>query len=503
MELYLMIFGVVVVILMAIALTCWVKAPPDVAFILSGWRATPRMLVGQGGVKVPLLERVDKLYLGQMTVDIRTQQSVPTNDFINVKVDAVAKVSVDDSAEARLLASKNFLNLTPELIADQLRDSLEGNMREIVGTLSLKEISTNRDSFSEQVKAAAAQDMERLGIKVISCNIQNITDETGLITDLGADNTARIRKDASIAKALADRDVSVKQAEAMKEANDAKVKAELEIAQRQNELAIRKAELKRESDIKQAEADAAYAIQEQEQRKAIETATVDAEIAKATREEALRKQQVAVREQELAAEVQKKADAEKYNISKQAEAELAKRQRESEAKLYEQQRDAEAQKAQAEAKKYAMEQEAAGITAKAQAEAEAIRLKGEAEAAAMDKKAEALKKYGKAAMAQMAIEILPKVAAEVAKPLGTIDKVTIFGGGNSSGMSSMSDNVPLVMAKTIQTIKEATGVDIAEIMRAESYDAKTTKNVNVTGMTEKEAREAVGAAAMAEAIPAK
>ena len=503
MELYLMIFGVVVVILMAIALTCWVKAPPDVAFILSGWRATPRMLVGQGGVKVPLLERVDKLYLGQMTVDIRTQQSVPTNDFINVKVDAVAKVSVDDSAEARLLASKNFLNLTPELIADQLRDSLEGNMREIVGTLSLKEISTNRDSFSEQVKAAAAQDMERLGIKVISCNIQNITDETGLITDLGADNTARIRKDASIAKALADRDVSVKQAEAMKEANDAKVKAELEIAQRQNELAIRKAELKRESDIKQAEADAAYAIQEQEQRKAIETATVDAEIAKANREEALRKQQVAVREQELAAEVQKKVDADKYNISKQAEAELAKRQRESEAKLYEQQRDAEAQKAQAEAKKYAMEQEAAGITAKAQAEAEAIRLKGEAEAAAMDKKAEALKKYGKAAMAQMAIEILPKVAAEVAKPLGTIDKVTIFGGGNGSGMSSMSDNVPLVMAKTIQTIKEATGVDIAEIMRAESYDAKTTKNVNVTGMTEKEVREAMGAAAMAEAIPAK
>ena len=498
-----MIFGVVVVILMAIALTCWVKAPPDVAFILSGWRATPRRLVGQGGVKVPLLERVDRLYLGQMTVDIRTQQSVPTNDFINVKVDAVAKVSVDDSDEARLLASKNFLNLTPELIADQLRDSLEGNMREIVGTLSLKEISTNRDSFSEQVKAAAAQDMERLGIKVISCNIQNITDETGLITDLGADNTARIRKDASIAKALADRDVSVKQAEAMKEANDAKVKAELEIAQRQNELAIRKAELKRESDIKQAEADAAYAIQEQEQRKAIETATVDAEIAKANREEALRKQQVAVREQELAAEVQKKADAEKYNISKQAEAELAKRQRESEAKLYEQQRDAEAQKAQAEAKKYAMEQEAAGITAKAQAEAEAIRLKGEAEAAAMDKKAEALKKYGKAAMAQMAIEILPKVAAEVAKPLGTIDKVTIFGGGNGNGMSSMSDNVPLVMAKTIQTIKEATGVDIAEIMRAESYEAKTTKNVNVTGMTEKEAREAVGAATMAEAIPAK
>lgn len=488
------LFGLII----AIALSCWVKAPPDVAYILSGWRAKPRILLGQGGVKVPLLERVDRLYLGQVTVDIKTKQSVPTNDFINVNVDAVAKVCVDDTEEARLLASKNFLNLNPNAIADQLRDSLEGNMREIVGTLSLKDISTNRDSFSEQVKTAAANDMERLGIKVISCNIQNITDDTGLINDLGADSTAKIRKDASIAKALADRDVAVKQAEAAKEANDAKVKADLEIAQRQNDLAIKKAELKKQSDIKKAEADAAYAIQEQEQRKAIETATVDADIAKATREEALKKQQVAVREQELAAEIQKRADAEKYDISKKAEADLAKRQREAEARLYEQQKEAEAKKAQADAMKYSMEQEAAGITAKAQAEAEAIRMKGEAEAAAMDKKAEALKKYGKAAMAQMAIEILPQVAAEVAKPLSSIDKVTIF--GNGGGMSSVSDNVPMVMAKTFQTIKEATGVDIAEIMRAETFDAKVTKNVNVTGMEQNEAREAVTTAAVGDAL---
>ena len=483
------------IVIALVATSCWVKASPDVALILSGWRKQPRMLVGQGGMKVPLLERVDKLYLGQVTVDIQTKQSVPTNDFINVCVDAVAKVSVDDTPEARLLASKNFLNLNPQGIASQLRDSLEGNMREIVGTLSLKDISTNRDSFSEQVKAAAAQDMERLGIKVISCNIQNITDETGLITDLGADNTAKIRKDASIAKATADRDVAIKQAETAKEANDAKVKAELEIAQRQNELMIRKAELKKQSDIKRAEADAAYEIQAQEQRKAIETATVDAEIAKATREEALKKQQVAVREQELAAEIQKAADAEKYNVAKQAEADLEKRQREAEARLYEQQKAAEAIKAQAEAQKYSMEQEAAGVTAKAQAEANAIQMKGEAEAkavqakgeaeaAAMDKKAEALKKYGKAAMAQMAIEILPKVAAEVAKPLGTIDKVTIFGGGNGNGVNTMSDNVPLVMAKTFQTVKEATGVDLADIMRGETYDAKVTKNINVSGVGE-------------------
>ena len=490
---------IAVVLLIAFVSSCWVKASPDRAVILSGWRANPRILVGQGGVKIPLLERKDMLYLGQITVDIQTKQSVPTNDFINVMVDAVAKVSVGDTPEALRLASKNFLKMEPEMIANQLRDSLEGNLREIIGTLYLKEISTNRDSFSEEVKKAAVKDMEKLGIKILSINIQNITDEQGLIPSLGAENTSKIRKDASIAKALADRDVAVKQAEAAKEANDAKVKAELEIAQRQNELSIRQAELKRESDIKKAEADAAYAIQEQEQRKAIETATVDAEIARATREEALRKQQVAVREQELAAEVQKTADSEKYRISKQAEADLAKRQREAEARLYEQQREAEAQKAKAEALKYAMEQEAAGIAAKAQAEADAIRLKGEAEATAMDKKAEALKKYGKAAMAQMAIEVLPQVAAEVAKPMSSIDKVTIFG-GNGSGVSSVSDNVPLVMAKTIQTVKEATGVDIAEIMKGDTYDAKVTRNINVEGLQDEQAKETATAAVIGEVV---
>lgn len=491
---FLPVIAVLVVVFLGVILikNMWVKAPPDVAFIISGLRKNPRTLLGQGGLVIPLIERVDQLYLGQITVDIATRQSVPTNDFINVNADAVAKVAVGDEIEDRLLAAKNFLNMPPQRIAEQLRDSLEGNMREIVGTLSLRDISTSRDAFSEQVKKAASEDMKRLGIKVISFNIQSITDETGLINDLGADNTAKIRKDASIAKAEADRDVAIKQASADKQANEARVNAELEIAQRQNELAIKKAELKKQSDIKKAEADAAYEIQAQEQRKTIEIATVNANIAKAEREADLKKMEVAVKEQQLAAEIQKQADAQKYETEQNASAELARRQREAEAELYEQQKVADAQKAKAEAQKYAMEQEAAGITAKAQAEADAIRLKGEAEAkavqakgeaeaVAMDKKAEAMKKYGQAAMAQMMIEVLPKMAEQIAKPVGSIDNLTVFGGGtNGSGVTSISENVPLVMAQTFQAMKAATGVDLAEIMRGQS-GTETTQNVNVQG----------------------
>ena len=321
-----MTYGIVFLVIIFLVLfiiaakTCYVKAPPNVAYIISGLTKNPRILIGIGGFKIPLLERVDMLYLGQMSVDIKTSQSVPTNDFINVKVDAVAKIIVDKE-NGIYLAARNFLNMEPADITRSLQDSLEGNMREIIGTLDLKKINVDRDSFSDEVLKKAAKDMEKLGISILSCNIQNVVDDNGLIVDLGADNTAKIRKDASISKAVAERDVAIAEAAAKKEANDAQVHADLAIAQRQNELSIAKSELKRTADIKKAEADAAYAIQQQEQQKSIEVATVNAQIAKAEREADLKKQEVLVKEQILAATIQKQADADKYRVEQDALAE--------------------------------------------------------------------------------------------------------------------------------------------------------------------------------------
>ena len=278
------------------------------------------------------------------------------------------------------LAAKNFLNKKPEDITMDLQDSLQGNMREIIGTLSLKEINTDRDSFSDQVMLKASKDMDKLGIEILSCNIQNVTDDNGLIRDLGADNTSKIKKDAAIAKAQADRDIAIAQAEANKSANDARVLAETEIAEKNNELEIRKSELQKHSDTKKAEADAAYEIQKQEQEKTIQTATVNAQIAKAEREAELRKQEVAVQQQQLDAEVNKKADAERYKVEQEAAAMLAKRQREAEARKYELEKEAEAMRTKADAARYQAEQEAAGIRARGEAEAAAIQAKSVAEA---------------------------------------------------------------------------------------------------------------------------
>ncbi len=487
------IIAAIIAVLLIVVAAGYVKAPPDKAFIISGMRRAPRILIGRAGVKIPFFERVDKLYLGQMTVDIKTEQSVPTNDFINVNVDAVAKVRIGTSQEAIQLAAKNFLNKAPEQITNDLKDSLQGNMREIIGTLALKTINTDRDSFSDQVMEKASRDMNKLGIEILSCNIQNVTDENGLINDLGMDNTAKIKKDAAIAKAQADRDVAIAQAEADKAANDARVIAQTEIAEKNNALAIKQAELKKQADTASAVADAAYSIQEQEQQKTIQAATVNAQIARAEREAELKQKEVIVKQQELAAEVEKKADAEKYQAEKKAEAELIQRQKKAEAAKYEQEREADAKRAQAEAQKYAAEQEAsgikakydaeaAGIAAKGKAEAEAIKAKGIAEAEAMEKKAEAYKKYNGAAMAEMMIKIMPQMAAEIAKPLSQIDKINIYGTGDgTNGASQISGNMPIVMKQVFDTMSEATGVDFTEIMKAGTYDAKVNKNINLNG----------------------
>lgn len=502
------LFGIIagVVILFVILSICmYVKAPPSVAYVLSGLKREPRILVGTGGFKIPIIERLDKVFLGQSTVDVKTSMPVPTHDFIDVMVDAVCKVRVMPTPEGTRLAAKNFLNMTSAEIASSIKDSLEGNMREVIGAISLQGLVTDRDAFSDQIQQKAAKDMAKLGLEILSCNIQNISDQKGLINDLGADNTYKIKKDAAINKANAEKEIAIAESDAKKAANDVRVKNDTEIAERNNELAIKQADLKKVADTKQAEADAAYEIQKQEQQKTVNERTIDAQIARTKREQILADEQVKVTENKLRAEVNAKADAAKYNtevdakarkfkMETDAEAELERQKREAEAKAYMAEQEAKAVKAKADAAKYAALQEAAGIEAKGKAEAaatqakltaeaEGIRAKGNAEAEAMDKKSEAFKK-SEFARLEMVLEmqktVLPQVAQSVAEPMSQIKDVRIYG-NNGSEIQGISQNVPAVMQKTFDIVKETTGVDLADVMRAETIDAKVTKNVNLNG----------------------
>ena len=499
---------IVTFVILAIILLCviiasgYVKAPPDKAFIISGMKKEPKILIGRAGIKLPFFERKDTLVLKQISIDIKTNGYVPTLDFIGVDIDAVAKVRVKTDPDGIKIAMKNFLNMDEPRIIAALTDSLQGNMREIIGTVKLKELNTDRKKFGDEVQEKAQKDMNALGIEIISCNIQKIEDEKGLIIALGQDNMSQIQKDASIAKAQADKDVAIAEAEAKRLANEAQVKAETEIAAKQNELRIKQAELKRESDIKQAEADAAYEIQQQEQRKTIEITTANANIARQEREIELKKKDVEVTEQTLEADIKKRAEAEKFARQQKAEAELFERQRKAEAEKFEKQKAAEAAKIKAEADLYAKTQEAEGIRAVGEAEAKAIEAKGIAEAEALEKKAEAMRKYGQAAMIEMIVKALPDMAGAIAKPLENIDKVTIIDSGNGdSGVGSVGSYVPNVLARTMETVKEVTGLDIVEVMKAQTYDAKVTRNINISGLPE-ESKDVAKAVATQAAVKA-
>ncbi len=474
-----------VIFLLIIIAMGYVKAPTDQAVIISGLKKEPKFIIGRSSVRIPFLQRLDRLSLKMLSVDVRTSKTIPTLDYINIMVDSVAIVKIGTSLNLIKAAAENFLNKDSGYINTMVVNVLEGNLREIIGAMRLVDIMNDRKTFAAMVQENAAQDMAKMGLEIISFNIQNIDDAgLGVIDNLGIANTVAIRQNAEISRANAEKEIAVAQASARKDANDAQISAETQIAQKNNELDIRKSELKVVADIKRAEADAAYEIQKQEQAKTIETQTVNVQIAKAEREAELKQKEVIVRQQELSAQIERQADAEKYKAEKDAEAKLVQRQRQAEAEKYEQEKAAEAQKAKADAARYAAEQEAAGITAKGRAEAEAIRAKGLAEAEAMEKKAEAYKKYNGAAVIEMMVNILPQMAAEVAKPLSTIDRVNIYSGGGESanGMSQISGNMPVVIKQVFDTMADATGVDFTEIMKANTYDAKVTKNINVSGL---------------------
>lgn len=478
------IIAIVVIAIIVIFLAVgYVKAPPDMAFIISGIKKKSKIVIGKAAIRIPFFERLDKLNLRLIPIDVKTSNAVPTADYININVDATVNVKISNEPEKLRLAAENFLNKNTEYIAGVAREVLEGNVREIVGKMKLEEMVSDRQKFATLVKENAEPDLAAMGLDIISFNVQNFVDGNEVIENLGIDNIVKIKKAAAIARAESERDIKVAQAAADKESNDAAVAAQTEIAKKQNELAIKRSELQQEADTKKAMADAAYEIQKEEQRKTIEVTTANADIAKQEREIELKQKEVAVKEQALEAEVKKQAEADKYAAQQKADAALYQRQKEAEAKQFEAQRQAEARKAQAEADRFAKEQEAEGIRAVGEAEAAAIQAKGVAEAEAMEKKAEAYAKYNKAAVAEMMIKVLPDVAAKIAEPLGQIDKITIIGGdGGSNGVEQVAGNVPAVMAKLFESMKEATGIDLADIVKADTYDAKVNRNVNVSGI---------------------
>ena len=440
---------IIAAVLLLLVVAGYLKAPPDTAYIISGL-GRKRILIGKAGWRVPFFERVDKLSLRIMQVDVKTSEAVPTNEFINVTVDGVANVKISSDPELLKLAAEALLGKRPEELVGLVTQVLEGNMREIVGSVGLKEMVQDRQGVARKITENVVPDMRKLGLEVVNFNIQNFKDGAGTIENMGIDNVEQIRKNAQIAKANAQRDIAIATSQAQQEANAVKVQAEKMIAEQDAALAIQQAEMKVKADTKKAEADAAYSIQQETQRKTIEVTRVSADIARKEKEAELADREIALKERQLDAEVRKQADAMKYKAEKEAEAELVRRQREADAKAYEALKEAEARKAQAEAARFSMEQEAEGIRAKGLAEAEAI-----------EKKAEAQKKMGEASVLEMYLNALPEVVKNAASPLAQTDRIVMYGDGNST---KLVKDVMSSASQVMDGMRESTGLDLSALL---------------------------------------
>ena len=478
------IIGSIVVLLLIVFFSSYVKAAPDTAIIVSG-AGKRKILIGKAGFRIPFLQRIDKLSLRVFQVDIKTDEAIPTSNFINIRVDGVANLKISSNPELLERAAEAILNMNETDLIKQVQQVLQGNMREIVGTVDIKKLVQDRQGVANSVKENVVPDMAKMGIEVVNFNIQSFSDDNHVIENLGIDNISQISKDAAIAKANADRDVIIAKSAAEEASNRSRVEANQNIIEQNTALSLKESALKQQTDTAKAQADAAYKIEEQKRLQEINIAQINADIAKRERMVELENKEVEIQEKKLAAEINKVADAKKYAAQQEAEADLFKRQKAAEAAKYELEQEAEMKKIKAEADKVAKEKEAEAMKIQAEAEAAAqiaranalkeaaiaeaqgIEAKGRAEADAIKAKAESMKLYGEAATLQLILDsgVLPDIVNAYSKPMAEamaqIDSITMYGEGNTA---KLTEEISKNGTQIFDGIEKATGLDIKSLL---------------------------------------
>lgn len=456
-----MVGGASVVALGGLLTMGYEKAPTDKAYIISGLRKEPRVVIGRATIKVPFLERKDELVLQLIPIDVKTASTVPTADYINVRVDSNVNIKISKDEELIKLAAQNFLGKDTNYIASIAREVLEGNVREIVGSMKLEEMVKDRQKFAELVKENAEPDLKAMGLEVISFNVQNFIDDNGVIENLGIDNIVSTKKNAEISKANSEKEIAKARAMARKEANDAQVESEQSIAIKNNELALKKADLRMKEDAKKAQADAAYEIEQEQQRKTLETVQAEADIIRQGKAIEIKEKEAIVREKELEAKIRKQADADTYRRMKEAEANAYEQQKLADVEQYKAIKEYEILKEKANAELVAEQKKAEGISAVGEAEAKAIKAKLLAEAEGLDRKAEAMSKMQQAAVIEMIVDKLPEIVKNAASPLSNVDSITMYGEGNSA---KLVEDVMMTTGKIMEGIQGSTGLDVKALL---------------------------------------
>src|SRR5438309_2942010 len=427
------------------------KAGPHEALIVYGFRDT-RVVVGSGTVIYPMVETCRGLSLELMSFDVAPKQDLYTRQGVAVTVEAVAQIKVKSDKESILTASEQFLTKSPGEREGLIRLVMEGHLRGIIGQFTVEEIVKQPEMVSDRMRATCADDMNKMGLEVISLTIKEVKDKNEYISNMGRPDIARIKRDADVAAAEAERDTAIKRAQAQREAAIAKAKADQERVEAETASMAKQADAQRELEVKkaqymegikrqQAQADKAYEIQTNVMQQQVVAEAVRVQQIEKQEQVKVQEAEIARREKELIATVLKQAEIERQRIETLAAAEK--------------------QRLMAEA-----EGHASAIRQQGEAEAEIIFKKGEAEAKAMNVKAEAYQEYNQAAVIDKLFTNMPEVVKALASPLANVDKITIVstGNGDASGMNKITGDITKMAAQVPALFETLSGMSMSELL---------------------------------------
>jgi flotillin len=329
---------------------------------------------------------------------------------------------------------------------------MEGHLRGIIGQLTVEQIVKQPEMVSERMRSTCADDMNKMGLEVISFTIKEVRDKNEYITNMGRPDVARIKRDADVAAAEADRDTAIKRALASREAAVAKAQADQERvlaetlsqtkqAEAQRDLEIKKASYLESVKRQQAQADKAYEIQSNVMQQQVIAESVKVQQIEKQEQIKVQEAEIVRHEKELVATVLKAAEVDRARIETLAAAESQRLMIEAEGR-------------------------AASIRAQGEAEAEITFKKGEAEAKAMNVKAEAYQEWNQAAVVDRLISNMPEVVRALATPLANVDKITVVstGDGNAAGAHKVTGDITAIAAQVPALFEALSGMKMNELL---------------------------------------
>jgi len=442
---------VAVVLLTAIFARLYRKAGPNEVLVVYGFRGT-RVIKGHGTVIFPMVETFRELSLELMSFDVAPQQDLYTRQGVAVTVEAVAQIKVKSDPESVLTASEQFLTKAPQDREALIRLVMEGHLRGIIGQLTVEEIVKQPEMVADRMRSTCADDMNKMGLEVISFTIKEVRDKNEYIANMGRPDVARIKRDADVATAEAERDTAIRRAIALRESAIAKAQADQERVAAETASQARQAEAQRDLEVKkasynemvkrqQAQADKAYEIQTNVMQQQVTAEAVKVQQVEKEQQVKVQEAEILRREKELIATVLKQAEIERKRIETLAEAERQRLTVEAEG-------------------------HASAIRVQGEAEAEIIFKKGDAEARAMNLKAEAYQEYNQAAVVDKLFTNLPEVVKALASPLANVDRITVVstGDGNSAGMHKVTGDIAQMAAQVPALFEALSGMKMAELL---------------------------------------